>query len=98
MSNARSAREIDKALRKKGFRREMDGKHIHYFFPASNGAKSGISTLMSHGMGSSAIGDSLLSLMSRQLHLDKTRFLDFIDCTVSEEDYRTILREQGEAI
>ena len=32
--------------------------------------------------------------MARQHRLTKAQFLDFIDCTVSEEDYRAILREQ----
>ena len=95
MSNVRSAKEVDKALRKKGFRREMDGRHIHYFFPGSNGGKSGISTLMSHGMGAATIGDSLSGLMARQLRLTKSQFLALIDCPISEGDYRTILREQG---
>ena len=41
------------------------------------------------------IGTKLISEMARQLHLTKKQFLDLIDCTVTEEDYRTILREQG---
>jgi len=95
MSNVRSAKDIDQALRKKGFRREMDGKHIHYFFSGSHGKKSGIFTLTSHGMGSTAIGDPLLGLMARQLHLTKKQFLDFIDCPLDEEKYREILHEAG---
>jgi len=91
MSNVRSAKDIDKALRKKGFRRETDGKHIHYFFSGPNGEKSGIFTLMSHGMGATAIGNPLLGLMARQLHLTKNQFLDLIDCTLTEEAYREIL-------
>jgi hypothetical protein len=93
MSNVRSARDIDKALRKKGFRREMDGKHIHYFFDDTDGKKSGIFTLMSHGMGSTTVGDPLLGLMARQLHLTKAQFLALIDCTIDEEQYRAILDE-----
>ncbi len=94
MSN-RSAKDIDAALRRKGFRREMDGKHIHYFFPGSNGGKSGVFTLMSHGMGSTSIGDSLLGLMARQLRLTKAQFLSLVDCPLDEAGYRTILRNQG---
>ena len=93
MGRVRKGREINAALCKKGFRQEIDGDHICYFL---NGAK--VKTKISHGMMGRTLGPELLSLMSRQLHLDKTRFLDFIDCKVSEEDHRTILREQGEAI
>ncbi len=95
MSRVRSAKDIDAALRKKGFRREMDGKHILYFFPKSDGGKSGIFTLMSHGMGSTTIGDSLLGKMARQLRLTKSQFLELIDCTLSEEGYREVLKKQG---
>ena len=98
MSEVRSAKDIDKALRRKGFRRETDGKHIHYFFPGSNGKKSGIFTLMSHGMGSTTISDPLLGLMARQLHLAKKQFLLLIDCTMTKEMYREILHEKGIAV
>jgi len=96
MSNVRSARDIDSSLRKKGFRREMDGKHIHYFFADSDGKHSGIFTLMSHGMGSTAISDPLLGLMARQLHLTKALFLDLIDCSLNEDQYREILRKKDD--
>ena len=91
MSNVRSAKDIDQALRKKGFRRDMDGKHIHYFFYGLNGEKTGIYTLMSHGMGSTSIGNPLLGLMARQLRLTKSQFLDLIDCTLDEEGYRHLV-------
>ena len=97
MSRVRSAKKIDQSLRKKGFRREMDGKHIHYFFSESGGKKFGIFTLMSHGMDSAAIGDPLLGLMARQLHITKTQFLDFIDCTLDENGYRVLL-QTGEVV
>ena len=92
MSDVRSARDIDKALRKKGFRREVDGKHIHYFFDGSDGSKTGIFTLMSHGMGATTIGNSLLGLMAKQLYLTKKQFLALIDCTLDEEGYRGIIQ------
>lgn len=97
MSKVRSAKNIDRALRTKGFRREMDGRHVHYFFSGPNGKKSGIFTLMSHGMGSTSIGNPLLGLMARQLRLTNAQFLDFIDCTLDEDGYRAILGEENTA-
>ncbi len=97
MGSVRKAREIDAALRKKGFRRETDGKHIHYFFRDSEGGKSGIFTLMSHGMAGSSLSANLLSQMARQLRLSKPRFLDLIDCSLDENGYRDMFREQNEA-
>ena len=44
------------------------------------------------------IGDNLISRMSRQIRLTKTQFLDFVDCTISEESYREIIQELGEAV
>ena len=88
MGRVRKGREIDSALCKKGFRRETDGKHVLYFLVDS----AGIRTMISHGDMGETIGDNLISRMSRQIRLTKTQFLDFIDCIISEEDYRTILR------
>ncbi len=44
------------------------------------------------------IGANLLSQMSRQLHLTKAQFLALIDCTLSEEGFRDILKGQGLAV
>ena len=40
MGNARTGRDIDAALRKKGFRRDLDGKHIWYYFQDEHGEDS----------------------------------------------------------
>ena len=88
MGSNRSRYEIDSALCKKGFHRKKNGRHIVYFLSGN----SRIHTMMSHGTMGEAIGADLISKMARQLRLTKTQFLDFIDCTISEEDYRTILR------
>jgi len=85
MGSARTGREIDAALRQKGFVRELNGKHIRYFF------SSRIFTHISHGMMGTAIGPPLISLMARQLGLTKKQFLALIDCTLDEDGYREIL-------
>ncbi|MGL4944206.1 MAG: hypothetical protein ACRC46_13575 [Thermoguttaceae bacterium] len=95
MGRVRSARDIDASLRRKGFSRVVDGKHVHFFLRTTRGGKLGVSTLMSHGMGGTAIGDNLLSLMSRQLHLSKVEFLNLVDCTLTETEYRELLTERG---
>ena len=89
MGSTRTGRDIDKALCKKGFRREMDGKHIRYFFNVR------IFTHISHGMMGTAIGAPLISKMAQQLRLTKKQFLALIDCPLDEEGYREILRDQG---
>ena len=89
MSSVRTGREIDGALRKKGFQRELDGKHIRYFF------NERIFTHISHGMMGESIGAPLIAQMARQLHLSKKQFLDMIDCSLEEAGYREILQSLG---
>ena len=90
MSNNRNGRVIDSALRKKGFARSVEFDHVVYrmFNPQGELVSR---TKMSHGVMGISIGPPLISLMARQLRLTKAQFLDFIDCTISETDYRTIL-------
>lgn len=90
MGRVRKGRDIDAALCKKGFRREIDGDHFCCFLTGSK-----VKTKTSHGMMGHAIGPELLGLMARQLHLTKARFLDLIDCPLDETAYREILRDQG---
>ena len=94
MGSVRSGREIDSALRRKGFIRETDGDHIHYCFISNTGEKSTIKTKISHGM-TSTINADLISKMARQLHLTKRQFLDLVDCNLSEEGYRIIIHTDG---
>jgi len=98
MRRVYSAREIDSALSKKGFRRDNGHDHVFYYLTLANGRNAGIKTKISHGVTGETIDVNLTSLMARQLRLTKAQFLGFIDCTISEEDYRTILREQGEVV
>jgi hypothetical protein len=85
MGSTRKGRDIDAALRSKGFRRDRTGDHIYYFFGDSN-----ISTKISHGMLGSSLDAGLISKMARQLHLTKDQFLELIDCTLDEEEFRAI--------
>lgn len=91
MGSARKGRDIDAVLCNKGFRRETSGKHIQYCLAGA----SGIRTIMSHGMMGSTLSADLISKMARQLHLTKDQFLALIDCSLDEEGYRTLLRNQG---
>lgn len=94
MGSVRKGMDIDSALRKKGFIRERDGKHIRYFFPSV----PRIRTMMSHGMMGKTLSATLIGEMARQRHLTKAQFLAFIDCTLDEKGYREILEKQGFAV
>jgi len=90
MGNIRKGRDIDSALRRKGFYCETDGDHLWYTLIGSD-----VKTKTSHGMMGRDIGPELLGLMARQLHLTKKQFLELIDCPLDEKGYRQILREAG---
>jgi len=90
MSSTRKGRNIDAALRSKGFRRDSTGDHVYYFFGETH-----VKTKMSHGMMGSTVCAGLISSMARQLRLTKKQFLDLIDCPLDEGGYRAILRKAG---
>ena len=87
MGSSRKGRDIDSALCKKGFRRDVSGRHIRYFLQGSEE----IRTMMSHGMLGQTVDTWFISQMAHQLRLTKKQFLDLIDCTLDEEGYREIL-------
>ena len=88
-SSNRKGRDIDSALRKKGFWRDKSGDHFLYFFGDTK-----IKTKMSHGVLGDSIGADLISRMSRQLHLPKEQFLELIDCTLDAAGYQAIIESQ----
>ena len=90
MSNVRSKRDIDAALRKKGFQRSEDGDHIRYSLIGLPRTR----TMMSHGAMSDTIGAQLISRMARQLLLTKKHFLELIDCTLDEGGYREMVIDE----
>ncbi len=95
MGSVRSGREIDVALRRKGFYGTTDSDHRWYFLPRENGDGYLVRTKMSHGMMGQTVGVELIVLMAKQCRLTKKQFLSLIDCPMSEPEYREILRRQG---
>lgn len=84
-------KEVQKNLCKKGF--ESHHTDHEMFVYKINGKKSEIRTKISHG--ETEIGDPLISMMARQLHLSKNQFVDFAKCIMSEEEYRKELLQKG---
>ena len=92
MGSTRKGRDIDAALRKKGFHRIVAGDHLYYHFGGTR-----IKTKMSHGMMGHSLSAELIGNMARQLRLTKVQFLALIDCELDEKTYRAALRSQGVA-
>ena len=89
----RKARRIEAALLAKGFQR-TDAKHRKFGYVSTRGIESRIRTLLSHG-GNRDIDDRLLATMARQCGLSRREFMQLIDCSLSQEEYESILVERG---
>lgn len=65
-------REVEQALQKKGFEKSK-GKHKHsiFIYYTSEGKKTDVRTLTSHGSGGTDIGDPLLGRMASQCKISK---------------------------
>ena len=86
-------RKIQSALEKKGFV-EKGGRHKHFIYHTSDGIKTSVRTMISHGRGSADIDDGLLRIMASQCRLEKPEFEKLIECPLSREDYEKKLYEK----
>ena len=85
------ARDVLKSLERKGFSQSESDHSFMILYV--NGKKTPIRTRISHG--SDEISENLIHLMSRQLWLDKRKFLNLIDCPLTLTEYLKELEEQG---
>lgn len=87
---SRDRSEIKKSLEFKGFK-NRGGDHEFYIYHTLNGKKTTIKTKLSRGSGYKVYAGSLLAVMARQCKLTNGKFLDFVDCSLSQNDYEDIL-------
>ncbi|WNY27424.1 hypothetical protein MsAm2_12200 [Methanolapillus ohkumae] len=73
------AREIESALKRKGFLEKRCGQHKYYYFSEN----SMIRTYTSHG--NMEYDRDLLSQMKKQLRLNHHQFEDLIHCFLTKE-------------
>ncbi len=84
MGTTRKQKDIESSLERKGFRRR-ETDHSYFVYYRTDGRKSRARTKTSHGR--KEIGDSLLGLMAKQCKIQKSEFLDLIDCPLDQEAY-----------
>ena len=89
---------IKERLVKKGFvldTKLIKGHDVYALYDPDTGGS--VRTCFSRGgHGKSTLGTSLLHTMSRQLKFDNYEdFQDFISCNISEEEYRSGLKDRG---
>jgi predicted RNA binding protein YcfA (HicA-like mRNA interferase family) len=86
----RSAAEIEKVLKKKGFEEQKSRKHHKWYVLMVDGKKSRVNTYLSHN--GQDYGKKLMGEVKKQLCFDDTtKMEDYFDCTFSEADYKTML-------
>lgn len=84
-------KDIRAALTSKGF---VDVETHHgMFWYYVDGKKTSVRTRLSRGI--SEYGDSLLGQMTKQLHLTRSELGELIECPLTGEKYREILKEKG---
>jgi hypothetical protein len=86
------ARDIDAALRAKGFR-VTESRHTMYHFYV-DGKKTVLWTMVSHGQ--KEIPDNIVGTMARkQLRLSRTDFDRLIECPLSQAEYQAMMQQAG---
>lgn len=85
-------RKIESAISSKGFRID-NTKHCHFIYYTIDGLRTSVKTHTSHGA-KGPINDFLISQMARQCKLQRSQFVDLVNCPLSREAYERILREQ----
>ncbi len=90
-------KKIESNLPKKGFIIDPDNSSHHkYFHHIYKGRRTGIYTYTSRGSNYKTYGKELLGKMKLQLRLNRTRdVVDFVECTLEENDYNIILDKKG---
>jgi len=90
------AKDIQKALKKKGFQKKEGGRHTKYILYV-NGKKTRVITVFSRGRNKKELGDDLIKRIMKQLHFnnEEDKFRDFVECPLTYEDYLELLREKG---
>lgn len=87
-------KEVISNIQKKGFKEAINKSIDHKWFEFwHEGKLTRARTKFSHG--EKEIGDSLISLIARQLYLTGNQFKLFVQCDISYEQYAKILKEKG---
>lgn len=88
----RDREDVRRSLCSKGF---VEENNDHYFYVyVYNSKRTSIFTKISKGSKYKTLQRPLLSLMSKQLKLTFSQFVDFVDCTFTAENYLAHLEEK----
>ena len=80
------AKDLERALPKKGFQKREGGSHTQYFFYYKS-KKTSIRVSISRGSGS-VYSNDLIGYVRKQMELSNNQQLElFVECTLTEEKY-----------
>lgn len=80
------------ALVAKGFEEKDNGKH-RKFYLLVDGKRTAVQTMMSHSP--KDLRPPIQRKMAKQMSLEHSRFVEFVDCTMSGEAYVELLEGVG---
>lgn len=60
-----------------------------------DGKRTGIATHTSHGSKYKVLSDDLVKYMAAQVKLTKAEFVQFVNCTLTFQQYVALLRSRG---
>jgi len=83
-------KDIAASLLRKGFQ-STGGDHVFYHLWV-NGKKTAIFTKVSHG--EKEVSDGLIGKMARQTRLSRKDFCRLVECSLSGDDYTSMLRSE----
>ncbi|MCY4096104.1 MAG: hypothetical protein OXG05_13380 [Gammaproteobacteria bacterium] len=91
MSSSVTFRNIRASFSQKGFEKIEGSNHEIYRFVDESGRKTGIQTLLSRRPGGTDIDPSTQGKIARQMRLTTSQFRNFVDCSLSREEYSGIV-------
>lgn len=87
--------DVESALLSKGFRREQKRRDHDFFFLVAEGRTKPVFTKLSRGTAYATLGDKLVGLISKQLHLTRQEFTLLVECPMTASDYLLTLTGRG---
>lgn len=86
--------DVESALVSKGFTKKES--HHHFFvYVTSEGKFSTIFTKTSHSPKHKVLSKPIESMMAKQCKLSNSEFRSFVECTLSQNQYETLLKKNG---
>ena len=79
--------DVRRSLTLKGFEMREGAKHEKYYFLDDEDRKTRANTVLSRSNRGRDVNDRLQSSIAKQMKLTKNQFKQFVDCTLSKEDY-----------